>query len=86
MDALLLAKDKEVEAIVESSKSKAKALTAESQAEANASNDLKIKRQYEYVMARTEVLEKIAKNSKIAFGGENGNMILKKLVETIKQK
>jgi regulator of protease activity HflC (stomatin/prohibitin superfamily) len=57
MDSLLKAKANEAEAIVESSKSKAKGLLAEAEAEKNSSNDLKVKRLYEFSMARTEVIE-----------------------------
>lgn len=84
MDALLKSKQGEADAIVEAAKSRAKALLAEAEAERMASNDLKIKRLHELTMARTEVLEKLAKNSKIAFGGQNGNTLLHKLIETIK--
>lgn len=75
--AVLLMK---AEAAYEASKAKYDAALTEAQAEMANIDGLSAIRKHELTMARSEVLQEIAKKSKIVMGGESGEHLLKQLL------
>ena len=62
----------------------AESIKTESKSESAVSESMKKKRDFEYSMAKTEVLESLAKNGHLIFGGDNGDALLKEISDSIK--
>lgn len=84
VDQLQRTKCMEVDAKYHCISLRAEAIKTESQSESAVSEAMKKKREFEYSMAKTEVLETLAKNGKLIFGGENGDSLLKEISDTLK--
>ena len=87
MDELLVRTKQECENMViaarasrDAAANKAAAILAEAEAEEAASGGLADKREFELMMARSQVLKQLSQSGKLVIGGETGDALLQQIV------